>query len=63
MDEAFRSFETAINAYDCRPSRVDSFDALLYHDLRRDAERVVMPNLPACLRVKTNPMTKTSEWR
>jgi tetratricopeptide (TPR) repeat protein len=48
-DEAFLSFATALSIYDWRPSQADGQDAWICHALRREAEAMVMPNLPAML--------------
>jgi serine/threonine-protein kinase len=46
---AWRSFATAIDSYDWDTMRAVIIDAWIYHAVRREAERLVLPNLPALL--------------
>jgi serine/threonine-protein kinase len=47
--EARQSLAAAVLSHDWRPAPCTDQDAWLYHVLRREAERLILPNLPAFL--------------
>jgi serine/threonine-protein kinase len=53
--EALRSFTHALQIFDWDPSHMSSPDHWMYHTLRREAERIVMPNLEALLAGRDSP--------
>jgi serine/threonine-protein kinase len=46
---AWKSYATAIDSYDWNMERAVIIDAWIYHAVRREAERLVLPNLQALL--------------
>ncbi len=54
-DEARRTLAAAIVSYDWSASKADSHDPWLTHVLRREAEALILPKLPAFLEGKYQP--------
>jgi serine/threonine-protein kinase len=53
--EARFTLASGINSYDWAPERADGAESWMYHILRREAERLVLPDLPAFLAGKYQP--------
>jgi serine/threonine-protein kinase len=53
--QARRTLATAIAAFDWRAAQADSRDVWICHILRREAEALILPNLPALLRGESPP--------
>jgi tetratricopeptide (TPR) repeat protein/tRNA A-37 threonylcarbamoyl transferase component Bud32 len=53
--EALRSFAHAVRIFDWDPSHASGPDDWMYHAVRREAERLVMPNLDALLARRDAP--------
>ncbi len=45
-DQAQKTLETALKAFDWQPAKADSREAWMYHILRREAERLIKPGAP-----------------
>jgi serine/threonine-protein kinase len=54
-DEAMKTLAAAIISYDWRATKADSIDPWIAHILRREAETLILPNLPAFLEGKYHP--------
>jgi serine/threonine-protein kinase len=54
-DEARAALAGAVLNYDWRSSEADNREVWMYHALRREAERMLLPNLPAFLEGKYQP--------
>jgi serine/threonine-protein kinase len=54
-EEARKSLATAIVAFDWGPLQADSRDVWIAHALRREAEAMILPNLPALLKGEHQP--------
>src|SRR6516165_3370785 len=52
---ARQTLAAAVLAYDWRPAQADNRDAWICHILRREAEGMILPNLPAFLDGKYQP--------
>jgi len=55
VTEARKTFAEAIGAYDWRANRALNRDGWIYHILRREAECMILPDLPAFLNGKHQP--------
>jgi len=53
--EALRSFTHALQIFDWDPSHATDPDHWMYHAVRREAERTVIPNLEALLAGRESP--------
>jgi serine/threonine-protein kinase len=53
--QARKALAVAVVAYDWRPHQVRDQDDWIFHVLRREAERMILPNLPAFLAGKYQP--------
>jgi serine/threonine-protein kinase len=53
--EARKTLATTILAHDWRPDQIDDERNWMYHVLRREAERTILPKLPAFLDGKYQP--------
>jgi tetratricopeptide (TPR) repeat protein len=53
--EALRSFARAVRIFDWDPSHASGPDEWMYHAVRREAERLVVPNLDALLAGRESP--------
>jgi tetratricopeptide (TPR) repeat protein len=53
--EARKTFALAVSAYDWRMNQATDHDGWIRHALRREAERMILPNLPAFLSGKHQP--------
>ncbi len=54
-DEALKTLAEAIVSYDWSAAKADSHDPWIAHILRREAETMILPNLPAFLEDKHQP--------
>jgi hypothetical protein len=45
-DQARKTFAAAISSYDWKASKADNHDAWIAHILRREAEALILPDLP-----------------
>jgi serine/threonine-protein kinase len=55
IGEARKTFASAVLAYDWSPNHVRDIHSCIQHSLRREAERMILPNLPAFLDGKYQP--------
>jgi serine/threonine-protein kinase len=46
-DQAHKALESAVNSYDWSEAKADGRDAWIAHRFRREAEALILPNLPA----------------
>jgi tetratricopeptide (TPR) repeat protein len=53
--EAQKKLAEAVLAFDWRPTQVHDQDGCIFHALRREAENMILPNLPAFLKGKHQP--------
>ena len=53
---ALKTLARAIVAFDWSPAQTDNYDVMLCHVLRREAEALILPNLPAFLRGEYQPL-------
>jgi hypothetical protein len=55
VSDARKALASGVLAYDWRPTRVEVYDGWLYHSLRREAERIVIPRLAEFLKGTYQP--------
>jgi serine/threonine-protein kinase len=56
--QARQTLAAAVLAHDWRASQVNDPNGWIFHVLRREAEALILPNLPACLDGKCQPQDK-----
>jgi hypothetical protein len=48
-EEARSALAAAVKSFDWQPTKANTREAWIYHVLRREAEKIILPNLPAFL--------------